>query len=283
MIQLMLAFALSGAAVSPPPSPAASPQQENTVVAECTEWFAQSTFRTPTATKNLSDGLCFNGEIKAGDEKPFVDALSLHPVNQPLVIVVRSPGGDVDTGLSMGEVLVQRPVTVAAYQICGSACANFLMTAAKRRIVLKDALLLYHGSVTLDFLDSLAQQAGEQVRAKLAKDPNMTEDMIKAAINDTIEQLRVGLDVKIRRQDELLDHSGVSPTLFRWMNLYNHMTAEEQLTHCPVNTHMTVYPPSLLARFGFRMDSDGGPASQAELDRLTAVMKLDKQLCYWHE
>lgn len=262
--------------------PASIPPQTEAIVAQCSAWFADKGFDDPALTKSVTGGICFNGVIRKGDEVPFRTALALAPVDTPLVIVVRSGGGDTDTGLSMGEALLDRPATVVASQICGSSCANYLLTAGKIRIVWKDTLLLYHGGITLDFLEDTATQTREQLTAIAAKDPQSFPD-VQSSIDHNIENTRQQLTGIVARQDAFLARAGISQTFFRWMNLFNHMNDTEQATHCPVPPHMMVYPPARLASFGFRIDRYDGPTSQAEVDRLTVAQHLGKPLCYWQE
>ena len=109
------------------------------------------------------------------------------------------------------------------------------------------------------------------------KDPHLNFD-------HAMEQNRQQLNGEITRQEQLLVKEGISPTLFRWMDLINHMTPAEQATHCPADTDIIAYPPQVLARFGLTFDSYGGPRSQAEVD---AVVKKDGRhdthICYWQD
>ena len=260
----------------------ATPAQVETVVTQCETWFAGRGYNDLAVTKAVTGGICFNGEIHKGDDVPFRTALALAPQDQPLVIVVRSPGGDADTGLAMGEALLDRPATVVTSQICGSSCANYLLTAGKTKIVWKDALLLYHGGITLDFLESTTTQTREQLTAIAAKDPQSFPD-VQSSIDRNIEATRQQLTGIVARQDAFLVRAGVSRTFFRWMGLFNHMDTAEQATHCPVTPHMIVYPTARLASFGFRIDRYDGPTSQTEVDGLTAAQHLGKPMCYWQE
>src|SRR6185312_3841566 len=161
--------------------------------------------------------------------------------------------------------------TVIADVLCASSCADFILPAGKRRVVSEDTLLLYHGGVTLEALNA----AAPQVEALARRDPRVNFDHL-------MEQNRQQLNAEIAQQESLLVREGVSPVLFRWMDLVNHMTPAEQAAHCPADTDIIAYPPQVLARFGLTFDSYGGPRSQAEVD---AVVKKDGRsgthICYW--
>jgi hypothetical protein len=262
--------------------PVSTPIQIQAVITQCESWLSDQSFDDPARTKIVSGGVCFNGHIQKGDDATFRAALAQLPDNQPRIAVVRSSGGDTDTGLSMGEALLDRPATVVASQICGSSCANYLLAAGQTKIVWKDTLLLYHGGITLDFLESTAAQTREQIMAQAAQNPQLFPDA-ETLIDHSIEETRQQLTTIVARQDAFLARSGISQTFFRWMDLFNHMGEAERTTHCPVPPHMMVYAPTRLASFGFRIDVYDGPTSQTEVDRLAAAYHLKNPLCYWQE
>ena len=265
-----------------PALPISTPAQIQAVTSQCESWFTNQGFDDPAATKIVTGGVCFNGYIHKGDDVPFLAALTQTPDDRPLVIVVRSSGGDTDTALAMGEALLDRPATVVASQICASSCANYLLTAGQSRIVQKDTLLLYHGGITLDFLEGAAAQTRQQIKAQAAQNPQLIPDP-EPLIDHSIEETRQQLTALVARQDSFLVRAGISPTFFRWMDLFNHMGEAEQATHCPAPSYMIVYPPARLASLDLRIDMYDGPTSQAEVDRLMTARHLKKPLCYWQE
>jgi hypothetical protein len=269
------------AAAETPPQPQALTRQAEAVAAQCRDWYASSAFDGPVKTLKVNGGLCFNGQIAAHDDQVLADALKDIPADQPFVMVVRSPGGDTATGIAMGEALTGRPVTVAVYQMCGSSCANFILPSGRRKVVLKDALLLYHGSISMDFLNTLSDQVHKQIGDMVTQNPDMAKDS-DGMIGAAVEQSRATLAAMVVHQDALLEKQGISPTWFRWMDLFNHMTPAEQATHCAIHPHMIVYPPEVLARFGMRIDAYDGPRSQAEVDAAMVLFKFPpKPMCYW--
>lgn len=266
MIAFLAAAGLASlGAVAPPP-------QEASVLAACRAWMRPLDFNAEMTVTAIDGGLCANGMMDRGTEGPFLQALK-HFDGKPVVIVVRSGGGAAEASLPMGQAVQAQTATVIADGLCASSCADFVLPAGKRRVVTTDTLLLYHGGVTLDALNV----AAPQVEALTRKDPGLNYDHM-------MERNRQQLTGEIALQEQLLGKEGISPSLFRWMDLINHMTPAEQEAHCPAGSDIIAYPPEVLARFGLTFDSYGGPRSQAEVD---AIVRKDGRhnthICYWRE
>jgi hypothetical protein len=266
MIALLAAAALTATGTIAPP------QQETAVLAACRAWMKPLDFNAEMTVTTVNGGICVNGLMDRGTEGPFLDALKRSD-GKPVVIVVRSGGGAAEASLPMGQAVQAQTATVIADELCASSCADFILPAGKRRVVTQDTLLLYHGGVTLEALNI----AAPQVEALAKKDPRVNFD-------HAMEQDRQQLNTEIALQEALLVREGISPSLFRWMDLINHMTPAEQTAHCPASSDIIAYPPEVLARFGLTFDSYGGPRSQAEVD---AVVKKDGRhnthICYWKD
>lgn len=258
-------FAAAALAVAPP-------AQEASVLAACRAWMRPLDFNAEMTVATVDGGLCVNGMMDRGTEGPFLAALKRFD-RKPLVIVARSGGGAAEASLPMGEAVQAQTATVVADGLCASSCADFLLPAGKRRVVTTDTLLLYHGGVTLEALNA----AAPQVEALARKDPRISYDHM-------MEQNRQQLTGEIALQEQLLVKEGISPSLFRWMDLINHMTSAEQDQHCPAGSDIIAYPPEVLARFGLTFDIYGGPRSQAEVD---AIVRKDGRhnthICYWRD
>ena len=250
----------------------APPAQETAVLAACRAWMKPLDVNAEMTVAPVEGGLCVNGMMDRGTEGPFLDAIKRFD-RTPFVIVIRSGGGAAEASLPMGEAVQTRTATVVADMLCASSCADFILPAGKRRVVTPDTLLLYHGGVTLEALNA----AAPQVEALAKKDPHVSFEHV-------MEQNREQLNGEISHQEALLAREGISPTLFRWMDLINHMTPAEQATHCPAGTDIIAYPPQVLARFGLTFDSYGGPRSQAEVDAIVARdRRTGTHICYWVE
>lgn len=265
MIDVLLL--LAGGATHVLAEPLASPAQEVAVTQTCIDWMKTLDTNAPLSLKRVDGGLCLNGHIQTGDDKPVLDQLNSFGKTEPLVMVVRSGGGEVKAALAIGEALLDRPTTIVADTFCASSCANFLITAGHRRIVRPDTLLLYHGGATLDQLD----QALPQLRTFAAQDPQI--------MFDTYEDMVT----MINRQEAFLTKAGISSTLFRWMDLINHMAPAERGSHCPSDSVVVEYPPKVLARFGLTFDVYDTPHSQTELDDLRQRLGKKINACLWRD
>jgi hypothetical protein len=226
----------------------------------------------PLSLKRVDGGLCLNGYIKEGDDKSVIAQLNSFNKTESLVVVVRSGGGEVNAAMTMGEALLDRPATVVADTLCASSCANFLITAGHRRVVRPDTLLLYHGGIMLDQLD----QVLPQLRAFGEKEPTLkVSDTFLEQYEDTVKT--------IERQEAFLVKAGISSTLFRWMDLINHMAPPETESHCPANAGVIQYPPDVLAHFGLTFDAYDPPHTQAEVDALEHNLGKKIIICLWRD
>lgn len=250
----------------------ASPVQETAVTQACLAWLKPLDIESPLSIKRVEGGLCLNGHIQTDDYKPVLIQLDTFDKATPLVVVVRSSGGEVNAAMAIGEGFLDRPITVIAEQLCASSCANFLITAGHRRIVRPDTLLLYHGAITLDQLDQLLPQ----LQASATGDDTLNiADTFLNTYNYTV--------ASISRQDAFLTKAGISPTLFRWMDLINHMTPPEVESHCPPDSAVVQYPPSVLASFSLTFDEYDPPHTQAEIDALEHKLGKKAPICYWRD
>jgi hypothetical protein len=71
-------------------------------------------------------------------------------------LVVTSEGGVEFQALQIGEVLARQGVDVYVQGYCASACANFIFVAGRRRILIGDAIVGYHGSEVSALQDEVA-------------------------------------------------------------------------------------------------------------------------------
>jgi hypothetical protein len=87
--------------------------------------------------------LCLTGTLEAVAATEI--AAALHGLDGPLVVVVRSTGGPVETWLTIAEWLVDRVDVLVVDEACLSSCANYMMPVAKRVLVAEDGLVAWHG------------------------------------------------------------------------------------------------------------------------------------------
>ncbi len=138
-------------------------------------------------------GIVGQGPVVGGDMARLSAAVRSRPSGSRLIILVLdSPGGDVDEGLSMADAIHRAavPVAVPSGAKCASIC--FLMFAASpQRYAAQDALIGVH---------SATQRAGETVAAKAR-----TTELARIAAEYGVPADIVGMMVQARpRQMEWL-------------------------------------------------------------------------------
>ncbi|QCK86093.1 hypothetical protein E8L99_10180 [Phreatobacter aquaticus] len=86
--------------------------------------------------------LCFSGEIDAAST---ARAITLLPAVTAMVIT--SDGGEVRAALALARALRAGGQLLVVERACVSSCANFLFTAARRKAVAPEALVVFHGGI----------------------------------------------------------------------------------------------------------------------------------------
>ena len=89
--------------------------------------------------------LCFSGELtRASVER----SLALLAADRSIsTMVVTSNGGEVRVSLRLARAIRARGLTLVVRRQCASSCANFLFTAARRKIVEPRSLVVFHGGI----------------------------------------------------------------------------------------------------------------------------------------
>jgi hypothetical protein len=67
--------------------------------------------------------------------------------DKPLTLAIRSRGGEVVPGMALGEWVHARKLNVKVMEFCLSSCANYVFTAASRKIVSSNAMIGFHGGL----------------------------------------------------------------------------------------------------------------------------------------
>lgn len=248
-------------------------ETEDNVVAACEDWWRPLDINGP-ATANLvpGNGLCINGFIDTGTDTTILNRIAASNDKAPLIVVVRSGGGEFEASMNVAEALQKRQPTVVADTICASSCANYIIVAGARRIVRNDSFLLYHGGITMGLLD----QARPQIETLAKADPKI--DPVAATA-----QMRTMIVTQMARQEAFMVRAGIRPEIFAWMDEANSTGAETNVKNCPPDAHIIQYSQAALARFGLTFDHFGAPRSQTEVDALLRKLRRNSKICYWQE
>jgi hypothetical protein len=102
---------------------------------------------------------------------------------KPAILSIRSKGGPTDAGMELGRWVHAKGLTVKVMEYCFSSCANYVFTAAPRKVVSNVAVVGYHGglSSTSFTLDS-AQEAG------LKSHPAAQREIARAKLEQSIRE-----------------------------------------------------------------------------------------------
>ncbi len=84
---------------------------------------------------------CFSGEI----DRSSADAFLAKAIPDNATVFLDSTGGDAESALDMADYIAAHKLNVVVSQYCLSSCANYLFVAGKRKIVLPDSFLGFHG------------------------------------------------------------------------------------------------------------------------------------------
>ncbi len=103
----------------------------------------------PSAYKVLvSNGvLVYDGPITGGAVLEAIRVVreSGEPIN---TLKITSPGGDVAAGIEFGYFVKENNLNVEVSELCFSACANYVLPAAKKVVINRNSLIGWHGGAT---------------------------------------------------------------------------------------------------------------------------------------
>ncbi|MDQ2077014.1 ATP-dependent Clp protease proteolytic subunit [Marinimicrobium sp. ABcell2] len=251
--------------------------REQSAIDYCIDWMEDNgdlqlagTVQTPLLFSVRGDVLCLDGNFTLGDDRKVMSVIEAVEMNDDVIMVIRSPGGEIDSAMTIAEWLLSKNSTVVVHEYCASACANYILPVGDRKIVLDHGLVMFHGGAQMDILSDVADEVYHIYELKGQE-----------GAEENIEAIRKDLQRQVDRQETLMERAGVSRHFFRWMDLYAYMPEEERLKHCPPRTHMRVYSPEKLSTFGYEYTVYQGPTSQEEIDSIPLLRDLEPVICYW--
>jgi hypothetical protein len=99
------------------------------------------------AVVEYRDGqLFYDGHLT---DEPVARLIALYEAQEikPSTLMIRSTGGHDQSGMALGEFVHQHGLAVRVLDYCGSSCANYVFTAATKKILSHDAIVWWHGSM----------------------------------------------------------------------------------------------------------------------------------------
>ncbi len=113
-----------------------------------------------TVFLDKKNGIHYNGRLdKAANEQLF--SLYEESITKPDTLVIFSGGGSALLGMDLGDWVYENEINVVVDQLCASSCANYIFTAAKRKGLKKDSVLLWHGNSWQPDMDALVRAGNE--------------------------------------------------------------------------------------------------------------------------
>ena len=87
----------------------------------------------------------FTGVIHAENASALLNRARRAP--EPIdTLVINSLGGSTISGKTIGDWVHENGIAVAVHDVCFSSCANYIFTAAPRKIIRDGAIVAWHGS-----------------------------------------------------------------------------------------------------------------------------------------
>jgi hypothetical protein len=210
--------------------------------------------------------ICVDGPIEAGVQDDVVAALRGRP--EGAVLVVRSRGGDVGAGLAIARAVLANRATVAVRDFCVSSCANYIFAPARRRYVLADSIVGFHGGAS----DRLIAQALNQIEAE--------PSLAAAERADAKRDMSQMLGPLVQGQTRLL-HAMHRPAWFFDQFDYGAPHFLRRPLDCSgaPGWAMLLASPETLAAVGLSTRYEG-VRSLAAATRVLGRQKLDRPVCY---
>ena len=124
----------------------------------------------PSAYKVMvSNGmLIYDGPITGG---AVLEAMrAVRESEQPIhTLKITSPGGDVAAGIEFGYFVKEKDLTVEVSELCFSACANYVLPAAKNVVIQTNSLIGWHGGASPNqaVLNTIPQNQRAEAKAYL--------------------------------------------------------------------------------------------------------------------
>lgn len=247
--------------------------ETSSVVRACSAWFAtRSSASGPAVLARSPNAICFDGAIDPAGSAALTAALKAIPADKPVLLVVRSGGGGISESLDVAEAIAGRDVTVMVHTLCGSGCANCIFLPARKRIILDDAVVAFHGGASL----TLARKF-EDDRAKfIASNPGVDFDRLA-------RDWRTRLERDVARQDAILRTAGVDRDFFAWFDRMASEPPSGQSADCAANAEAEaiVFSEDFLRQRGVVIAYNGGPRSAEGLQRINMKRGWGRHSCFW--
>lgn len=111
---------------------------------------------------NQLRSISLSGQIKSESYLSFKQAIESSPNTKELII--NSLGGDFAAAVAIGKLVKLKGLNVKVEGACASACANYIFIAGNKKIIARNAVVLFHGGMQQEgFFDAAkSTKSGER-------------------------------------------------------------------------------------------------------------------------
>ena len=119
-----------------------------------------------TSVTAQADTIVYSGDISDTANEAVLSLLKMHPQTFT-TLAITSPGGEVNAGMDLGEIVFTHQLSVNIEDYCLSSCANYVFAAAPQHHISNRAVIGFHGGVTgmEDSFDNVILTTPESQRA----------------------------------------------------------------------------------------------------------------------
>jgi hypothetical protein len=142
----------------------------------------------------------YSGKLTESGLEMFINLLDEHRDNVRW-LEIESEGGEINTGMSFGEIIHKNKLNVSIPNYCLSSCANYVFTAANKKSLGNNALVGFHGGASSEVLDK------SQIEEQVASFPKEQRESIR---NQITAQLAKYIESAQKREKLFFQRIGVN-------------------------------------------------------------------------
>ena len=256
------------------PPPTATPKPTETPVS------ANQRFRSlPRAEVSINGStLVYSGII---DQPSYNHFRRIIAAGDPVIktVQIRSYGGVADISLKMGEWIYSKGLDVVVDDYCFSACANYIFTAGRNKVIRDDSVVGWHGAnLTSEYMANdqgitLDEQLKQQFDASQEDEPINVES--SAHYQALFNQYKRSYLRQVDDEHKFFEETGVKPELVT----YGFLSENHEAMHTADNLHYSLWTFSIedMGKFGVSnvsYESDGEYPSDLTLERYPDIVVL---------
>jgi len=147
---------------------------------------------------------------------------SSHPLRW---MVIRSQGGEINTGIALGEFIFEHNLNIVVNQYCFSSCANYVFTAANKKRLGKSTLVGFHGGASSSFFNtgemeehimSFPEEQRESIRQEMSSQLNSYLIETKNSEHKYFDKIGVSALITTLGQEDKYSHLMDSGEYIGW-------------------------------------------------------------------